>query len=226
MLEVLPETVHGYVEPWFDDGAALLAVLREHPDAAAVVASPDAGLIAAWEAVRADAGAFVDTLRFHDDRHRDSYYAAVLGDDEAELDLVRRGARFAYLRSTRPGREAVPVDAAGIRQLGRMLARADVTFTSLSPFELLPRMRDEDVVFIDPAEGAPDADERSLTSFIGAATARGAFVVAPAPRAARGGHDAGSGWPALRVVNGLEGREAVWGNGTLLRARRRSGNNS
>ncbi|GAA2250508.1 hypothetical protein N1031_20105 [Herbiconiux moechotypicola] len=216
---MLPERVDGYHEPWFDDGAALLAMLAAHPSVSAVVASRDEDALAPWEAVRLDAAGFVRELRFHADRHRPPYLAAVRAEAERsdEQDLVRRGARAAYLRAAATG-DSVSVDDAGVRGLGRLLRDSDVTFATSAPFELLPAVRDDDVVLIDPAVGTDAVDDRALRSLVNALTARGAAVVAPPPR----GRD---GWPGLAVLDGGDPAEPVWGNGALRRLRKDSARN-
>lgn len=122
-----------------------------------------------------------------------------------------RAARYVYLRGTaRPdargeqprvvtpdpadpddappveyGRDAVPIDETGLRMLARLLADRDVTLVTKPPFELLGELREDDLLWLDPAEArvAPGAEGRlgrELRSLVGSAVARGAAVLAPA----------------------------------------------
>lgn len=152
-----------------------------------------------------------------------------------------RGEPPVEVHSARFGREVFAVDPAGVRALSRFLGDHDVRFAVRSPFELLADVREDDLVVVDPpfsggegegeggggsANGAGSAGGgvvREVKSFVGAVTARGGLVLAPAPR----GADAGlySTWPGMTVVGGegsaggadAAGDDAVWGNGAVQR---------
>ena len=104
-------------------------------------------------------------------------------------------------------------DAGNIRALAAVLAASDVTLVRASPFALLPRVQDEDLVYLDtliadrPDEGdgarasADTTSDREVRSLVGAITARGGFALAPTPVA------------GLAPVH-----EELWGSGNLKRA--------
>ncbi|MFB2557447.1 hypothetical protein [Herbiconiux liangxiaofengii] len=205
---MLPDEVHGYAEPHLDGGATALAVLHAQPSVYATLASGDAAVVEVWEALRGDAEGLIEQLRMLRERHSPAFFAGVRDRDLApdaagSLAPVERAARHVYLRNTaRPdaagasprrsadavfGREALAIDEAGLRAAARLLSERDVRFQVTAPFELLPALREDDVVWLSAADAQRDADtdadqrvQRELRSLVGSIVARGAGVLAPA----------------------------------------------
>ncbi|WP_368496239.1 DNA adenine methylase [Herbiconiux sp. A18JL235] len=233
-MDCLPGRVDGYLEPFLDSGSVALAVLHEHPDAVVTLASPCTDLVLAWEVARDEPEAFIAAVAFHAERHSDPYFRAELEADPS--DPVQRAARFAYLRGTAdldeggrtrshfagalPVRGRPALDPTGIRALSRLLRQSDVTFEVRGPFETLRLVREDDLVLLDPPFGRAEASEREVRSWLNAAVARGASVLAPTP-----GWDGEvsvdpelyRGWAGMVPVNDRAADERLWGGGQLAR---------
>ncbi|MFB2583786.1 hypothetical protein [Herbiconiux liukaitaii] len=226
VAEIAPEGLRGFVEPYLDGGATALAVLQRLPEVSVTLASTVDDIVTTWEVVRDDPEALIGAVRSFVEGHSDAQFLAVRG--QGSGSPLERAARFCYLRgaaapdargrppravdSALPGRDAVVFDEANLRALSALLARSDVTLVRASPFALLPRVQDEDLVYLDtliaqaedgdggdPTRG-PAAD-REVRSLVGAITARGGFAVAPADLA------------GLTPVH-----DELWGSGNLKRA--------
>ncbi|MCS5721801.1 hypothetical protein N1028_15635 [Herbiconiux sp. CPCC 203407] len=215
------EELRGFVDPFVDGGAAALAVLQRFPDASVTLASTDEELVATWEAVRDEPEAVIRSMRGLVGGHGPAQFAAVRAD--AASAGAERAARFIYLRGAaapdargRPpvdvasatmGRGDVVFDEANLRAVSALVARSDVAFERLSPFALLPRVQEDDLVYLDTdSAGAVSAGPRELRSLVGAITARGGQVLATAELT------------GLTVV-----ADGLWGSGNLRRALAREG---
>ncbi|WP_291038257.1 hypothetical protein [Herbiconiux sp.] len=211
-----PEELRGFVDPFLDGGAAALAVLQRFPDASVTLASTDEELVTTWEAVRDEPAAVIRSTRRLLEGHGAAQFAAVRAD--ASLVGAERAARFIYLRGAaapdargRPpvdvasatmGRGDVVFDESNLRAVSELIARSDVAFERSSPFALLPRVQEEDLVYLDAdSAGAVSAGSRELRGLVGAVTARGGHVLATAELAG-----------LTAVADGL------WGSGNLRRA--------
>lgn len=211
-----PEELRGFVDPFLDGGAAALAVLQRFPDASVTLASTDGEIVATWEMVRDEPETVIRAVRELLDRHGAAQYAAVRAD--TSTTGAERAARFIYLRGAaapdargRPpvdvasatmGRGDVVFDEANLRAVSALVTRSDVTLERLSPFALLPRVQDDDLVYLDTdSAGALSAGPRELRSLVGAVTARRGQVLATAELA------------GLAVV-----ADGLWGSGNLRRA--------
>jgi site-specific DNA-adenine methylase len=200
LLAGLPGDIGGYVEPYLDSGVFALTVVQRHPDARVSLASTEADLVRSWEVARKEPEALLDALEFHAERHRAPYFAGVLREGD-EVDEVARAARYIYLRGTAApdargespvrveaaqfGREGFPVDAAGIRALSRFLREHDVSVDVRSPFELLPAVREDDLVLLDPPFAEGGAVGREAKSFRGCRDRPGSAGAGPGPEGFR-----------------------------------------
>lgn len=211
----MPDGLDGYAEPFLDGGATAIAVLSAHPGVTATLAGQNPAVVEVWHVVRDDVDALVRSLRWLAERHSPAFFAGVRDRDlqpsaAGSLSPADRAARYVYLRGTaRPdargdqprivtpapadpaatgveyGRDAVPIDETGLRMLGRLLGDRDVTIVTKPPFELLPELREDDLLWLDAAEapsvpGSEGRLGRELRSLVGSAVARGAAVLAPA----------------------------------------------
>lgn len=211
-----PEELRAFVDPFLDGGAAALAVLQRFPDATVTLASPSDDLVSTWEAVRDSPEAVIRSVKSLLEGHDHLRFAAVRdGDGQSAAE---RAARFIYLRGAastdargRPpvdvatatmGRDEVVFDEGNLRSVSALLQRSDVTFERASPFALLARVQEEDLVYLDTGSaGATEAGPRELRSFAGAVTARGGHVLATSELAG-----------LSSIADGL------WGSGNLRRA--------
>lgn len=238
-MRALPAEVGGYAEPFLDGGAMAIAVLGAHPSAFVTLASESATVIEVWQVVRDDVDGLVRTLRMLADRHSPAFFAGVRDRDlapgaAAGLSPAERAARYVYLRGTaRPdaagetprdvtdavfGRDRVPIDEAGLKSLSRLLGERDVDFAVRAPFALLPSLREEDVVWIDPAAARAQSRssdvgglERELRSLVASVVARGALVLAPSDALVAGSRE-------LVTVLGPDDGLTLLGSTGLLRA--------
>ncbi len=231
LTDAVPDELRGCFVPLLDGGAAAIALLQRHPEAWFALSSPNADVIAVWDAVRDDAEAVVAGVRELAAGHDPQTFAAVRdirADELQRMPAAERAARFVYLRGTaRPGvtgeplalfgdaeygRDTVAYDAGAVRALGRLLRERDVALSVRGLFEVLPEVGEDDVVVLDPPAGAVVA--RELRSFVGAVTARGAGIVAS---------DLGdgfyAGWPGLLRADPTSAPddEPVWVNTVLQR---------
>ncbi|MGA1837210.1 hypothetical protein VD659_09795 [Herbiconiux sp. 11R-BC] len=221
----VPAVMADYAEPFLDGGAVALRMMHEHPGAVFSLSSPNAEVIATWEAARADVEGVIDAVGRLAAAHSPSAFAALRDQDPdavSRLPIAERAARFVYLRGTaqphplggplqefsgaRYGRETVAFDEAKLREFGRLLGEREVRLAVRPLFAALPGIRDDDLVYLDAPEPPPPALTRELRSFVSTVTAKGAFVLAA--RASAG----------LAVIAGVDGGEPVWGNPLAVRA--------
>ncbi|MEA9986566.1 MULTISPECIES: DNA adenine methylase [Subtercola] len=236
-----PEWFGGYVEPFLGSGASAIALMQGHPEASFTLNSPSEHVVDVWLAVQYESKALIALMREHRALHSAGHFAAVRRwDAEGELPqktLIERAARFVYLTATNPGggypvdesglstasfgQAPVAFDEANLRALAGLLADRDVRLSSVPAFELVPQIRDEDLVLVDTT-AAPDAlTDRELKSLLGTLTARGAYLLVTAPTDARAALF--DSWNTLTRVSDHPDGERLWGNGTLERALRLHG---
>jgi hypothetical protein len=226
-----PDEIRGCFVPLLDGGAAAIGLLQRHPEGWFGLSSPNPDIVAVWESVRDDVDGVIAGILALADAHQPASFADVR-DQSAEtverMPPVARAARFVYLRGTaRPdatgeplqrfadaeyGRDAVAFDAAGLRELAKLLRARDVAVSVRGLFGVLPEVGEDDLVVLDPPAGAQDA--RELRSFVGALAAKGAGVLAS---------DLGdgfyAGWPGMVRLAESPDDEVVWVNTVLQRAR-------
>lgn len=202
LLEFVPATARGYVEPLLDGGALAVALLARHPEWSFVLGSGNRDLVCVWATVRAQAEHLVERVAFHAARHSAAYFAAEREfagetpdpgerpEGEAAVD-VDRAARFIYLRGTAApgsgdlprqdfadavlGRDVLAFDAAGVLELAAVLRDRDVEFLVGAPFAFLPAVWEDDLVLLEAPASADTL--KALRSFAGAVTAKGAALV-------------------------------------------------
>lgn len=255
--ECVPSTAGGFVEPLLDGGAVAVALLARHPEWSFVLGSPNRDLVTVWETVRTQGRELVERVAFHAARHSPAYFEAERelastlaaahpeSTDAPVLSDVLRAARFVYLRGTAaPGPDGVPrqsfsdavlgrevpaFDASGVLELAAVLSDRDVEFVLGEPFAFLPWVGDDDVVLLEVPTAASAEALRTLRSFTGAVTAKGAALLL-----AGGGGEASpaafDSWRELTRLDGPDERaakpgssrpaEPMWGNRALHRRNR------
>ncbi|MCU1480864.1 MAG: putative adenine-specific methyltransferase [Subtercola sp.] len=241
LLRSIPSWFGSYVEPFLGGGARAIAVLERFPDTTVRLNSLSAEQLLVWAVLRNDVETLIDLVAEHADRHSARHFDAVRrwggeGALTAKSD-AERAARFVYLSGTAAGnalagslddfagatlaRDTVAFDSANLRALSRLLGARDVRLDARPLFDLLPVIREDDVVSLEPPAGAAT---RELRSFVGSVTAKGAFLLLGGPRGLGGpggpDDDAPASWPGLTRVAGDPGDPPQWLNGALARALR------
>ncbi|MEF2976676.1 DNA adenine methylase [Subtercola sp. YIM 133946] len=169
LAQAVPARFGSYIEPFLGSGARAIAVMQQHPGASFVLNSSNPDLLAVWDALLTDPGRLIGLVAGlaagHDRRQFDGQRLAGLREQQP-LPAMDRAARFVYLSGTAEGnglagaaddfasarfaRDTVAFDAANLRALGRLLAGRDVRLSGRQPFDLLPQIHEDDIVFVDP----------------------------------------------------------------------------
>lgn len=162
ILELLPQRIGTYFEPFAGGGAVFFALAAEGRFERAVLADRNPDLLAVYRALQADADGVVRELERM--RHSEDEYYRIRA--LAPRSLVKRAARVIYLNKTgynglyrvnRSGQFNVPFgryknpnicDADNLRAAGAVLAEVEIVEADFE--EVCTRARRGDAVYLDP----------------------------------------------------------------------------
>lgn len=219
-LECEPEYFGGYVEPFLGGGAVAIAFMERHPEVPFRLSSDDSELIVTWQVLQTHVDRLVRLVGAHREHHDRAHRVVVeaqRGEALLSLPPSERAARFIYLQGSTPDREAVVFDEVNVRGVARLLQNRDATFTEQHFFSVVRSVGEEELVYFDPPFSKRPADDvlrKETRSLVNTITARGAYLLAPASPVYEG-------WPTMSVVADRGDGDALWANGTLVRALRR-----
>jgi DNA adenine methylase len=261
LLENTPKNFGSYFEPFLGGGAFAIQMMVRNPDTNFYLSDFNPELINTWETIKANPEELLANIEPHTLRHDENYFMAIRNWDRRGLlehkSNEERAARFIYICSVAFGggysygndgycksgfgRDYVAVDSQNIRKLSNLLRERSVSFATKSFVDILPDVRANDFVYLDPPyatdkeDGTKPADayaksqptdviQKQVKSFMNKMTARGVMCLGsnastPTTRALF------DGWNEITkqiVHNGGIRKtvdvEKIWGNHHIVRA--------